>query len=514
MFPSENIRKATHWRHCIALVAFLFLCFFSRAQYALNDRCFSTYRQIILLRFQDARSLIKLEKSEHPGNTFPVYLENYIDFLTLFIGEEKDIYEKQKSFFHSRIKKLEQGDPNSPLFLFTQAEVNLQWALVGLKFEEYTSSALKIRKAYQLFSENQRIFPDFLPNRLGLGIIHIMAGLIPENYNWIARLAGVDGSVENGLSELQQMVSYKGDDRVFRMFRHQAGFYLSIATTSLSKDKSTALRTLLNMEDNLSADSLEGSPLFTFVRVNILMKNGKNDEARQVLESRTVDPHAFPFHYLDYLDGLTRLRKLDLTAGNCFQKYLTSFKGINYIKSAYQKLAWISWLKGDSTACRKYYERVKKFGNTIVDEDKQALYEAEKGIFPNKVLLKIRLLFDGGYYDQALNDLLGTPLKTYVISKKDFIEYGYRLARVYHERGNTDKALYYYLQTVELGKNETFYFAAAASFQMGLIYEDRREFKKADSVYRLCISMRNTEYKTSLNQKAKAGLNRLKKITY
>jgi tetratricopeptide (TPR) repeat protein len=108
--------------------------------------------------------------------------------------------------------------------------------------------------------------------------------------------------------------------------------------------------------------------------------------------------------------------------------------------------------------------------------------------------------------------MLDNPVKSYVKTRKDLTEYTYRLARIYHETGNIPKALDYYQQTVTRGKDEAYYYAASSSYQMGLIYENMGNYPKADNFYRLCISLKNTEYKTSLNQKAKAGLNRLRKM--
>ena len=147
-----------------------------------------------------------------------------------------------------------------------------------------------------------------------------------------------------------------------------------------------------------------------------------------------------------------------------------------------------------------------------MDEDKQAEYEATTGTVPNIILLRSRLLFDGGSYDLALRELLNNSVKTIVKSKRDFIEYTYRLGRIYHETGYLVKALDNYNQTIARGKNEPYYFAAGAACQMGLIYENKGAYARADSAYHLCLSIKPREYKTSLHQKAKAGLNRLKKV--
>jgi len=339
-----------------------------------------------------------------------------------------------------------------------------------------------------------------------------MAGIVPDNYKWITRLMGVEGSLEKGLHELQEVAEYDGQDKTVKVFRSEAVFFMSIIIANLQKHKGEALHTIAIFNAEPANEILLRSPLIIYARATILMKNGRNDEALQILQERKTNDQTYPFFYLDYLEGLARLNCLDLSADEYFKRYIHYFSGLNYIKAAYQKMAWIAALNGDTA---KYFETihfVEKKGTTMVDEDKQAKSEVDSWTFPSIVLLRARLLFDGGYYDRALSEMLDNPVKNYVKSRKDLTEYTYRLARINHETGNIPKALDYYQQTISRGRNEIFYYAAASAYQMGLIYENIGNYNKADSCYRKCLSLKTLEYRTSLNQKAKAGLNRLKKM--
>ena len=170
-----------------------------------------------------------------------------------------------------------------------------------------------------------------------------------------------------------------------------------------------------------------------------------------------------------------------------------------------------SLLVGDTVKFQQTMKIMQTKGVAVVDEDKQALYESVQKILPNVVLLRARLLFDGGYYGRALNELLDKSIKTFIKSKRDLIEYNYRLGRIYHETGNFSKALEYYRQTIQRGCLEPYYYAAGAAYQMGLLYENTGAWLNADSAYHVCLSINTPEYKTSLGQKARAGLNRIKK---
>ncbi len=486
--------------------AFLFSSLSLSAQFQYSQNCQKAYQSIINLHFADARQLIAAEKTSDPSNLVPVYLENYIDFLTLFIGEERKQYDRIKPLFLARIEVLEEGYKTSPLFNFCLGEANLQLASVEMKFGDYTQAALRIRKAHHYFTENEKNYPDFIPNYIGLGITHVIGGIVPDSYKWIANLMGVDGSVSQGLRELRSVADYSGPDVLYSQYRPQALLYLAMVSTNLTKNKSEALKIFEIFQQN----NKQQSPLITFATANILMKNGLNEQALDLLRQRTRDTYSFSFYYLDFMEGVARMNKLDTSAMSNFLYFTYHFRGINYVQSAWQKVGWLEFISGDTSGYEKAMAKVLNSGNAGGEEDRQAIREAQSKQLPNLVLLKSRLLFDGGYYSRALDELLNRPTKTFLFTKKDFVEYSYRLGRVYHESGNPDKALSYYKLTIQRGKREPWYFAAASALQMGLIYENRGDLVRADSAYHVCLACKPADYKNSLSQKAKAGLNRIK----
>jgi tetratricopeptide (TPR) repeat protein len=193
-----------------------------------------------------------------------------------------------------------------------------------------------------------------------------------------------------------------------------------------------------------------------------------------------------------------------------FRNFLEYFHGQNYIRSAYQKLAWISILKGDTNGYHHFINLAANRGSSKTDEDRQAIHEAKSGQVPGVILLRARLLCDGGYYDRALKEILDNPVGNVVKTKRDLIEYSYRLGRIYHELGNEYRATGFYKQTIRRGKSEPYYFAASAALQLGLLYENTGNYKGADSAYRVCLLTDTPEYRNSIAQKAKAGIARVK----
>ena len=485
---------------------FLFSSISLFSQYNFSPGCQKAYQEIIELRFREARQLIAAERSSDAGNLIPFYLENYIDYLTLFISEEHAWYDMIKPGFMARLDALEKGLGSSPYRDFCLGESNLQWAFIQMKFGEYTQAAFRVRKANKYFTENEGLFPDFIPNSIGLGITHFLGGLIPDSYKKVAAIMGLSGSVSQGLAELKSVANYSGSNVIYNQFKPQALLYLAMASVNLGKDKSDALKVV----DLFAKSNVSLSPLIIFARANILMKNGMNEKALEILKQRTYDGGSFPFYFLDFMEGNARLNSLDTSAMANYNYFLLHFRGEHYIKSAWQKIGWLQFIKGDTIGFREAMVKVKNTGSSNGEEDKQALREAESNQLPNLVMLRARLLFDGGYYDKAAAEFLNRPTKTFLFTRKDLVEYTYRLGRIYHESGNSDKAIGYYRLTIQRGKNEPWYFAASSALQMGIIYENRGDLRRADSAYRVCLACKPAEYKNSLSQKAKAGILRIR----
>ena len=183
----------------ILTLLFLFLSTTVFASFQMNERMQQSYSHIINLEFEVANQLLNLELKENSENRIVVLQQNYIDFLTILIGEDEVFFENAKDEKSDRIDFLQEGDENSPYYLYAQAEVHLQWAFARLKFEEYLTAAYEIQKAYSLLEENQELFPEFKLNKKGLGLLHTLVGAIPEKYQWVISLVGMEGTVQQGL---------------------------------------------------------------------------------------------------------------------------------------------------------------------------------------------------------------------------------------------------------------------------------------------------------------------------
>jgi tetratricopeptide (TPR) repeat protein len=456
------------------------------------------------LRFDEARVLVEEEKADDPANLVPVMLDGYMDFLTLVVGEDENDYDRLRSLRSERIDLLSKGNPESPWYRSSIAMINLQWAFARVSFGSYINAARDIRRAYLLLEQNSQLYPGFLPDKVGLGIMHALIGTIPDNLQWVAKLFNMEGSVEGGRNELFEVLT-KADDEGYPFLADEALFFLSFIDINLQADRSKALELIEHYGSE--ADS---NMMLVFSLARLYMNTGNSEKAIELLMNRPYGKAYFPFYYLDYLTGVAKLNRLDSDADRYFLRFTANFKGKSYIKSAYQRLAWCALLEDDTNAYHSMMEKVKLYGNDISDGDKLALRNAIDRQIPELCLLKARLLFDGGYYRKATAVLIDTSCQ--YRTEKDSIEYQYRMARIAHEQGRLEEALIYYDKTIEKGMHEPYYFAANASLQAGMICENDGDLFKAEEYYIMCLDMKNEEYQNSIKQKAKAGLNRIESL--
>ena len=466
-----------------------------------NTSIEEAYNLVITLQFDAAKLKIEEIKREEPNNLLIYHIENYIDFFTIFINEDEEEFKRLENNKNIRLEKLGEGDKESPYYLFSKAEINLQWATIRIKFNQKFDAAREVYRAYKFLEKNQKKFPDFIENKKSLSIIHALSESIP---GVIKKLVGVKGSIELGTKEIREVLEYsKEHDFLFKDETYAIYAYILFYQNN-KKEEAYELLTDANLDHTKS-------PLLCFLKANIAQKNGHNSEALNILEERPIGEAFMPFPYLDFMYGKFKLYELDAGSQEYMLKFLEEFNGRHYIKEAYQKLAWYEIATNEDVAAyKKYMDLCQKEGYDLVDEDKQALKESKDKEIPNPVLLRVRLLFDGGYYGRAYNLLIQ---KAYLFVNDESIEsleFKYRMGRLSQELKNYPDAINYYVMTINEGERIKSFMACNAALQIALIFEGQQKPLQAKKYFDLCLDISPKRYKTSLHQKADSGLDRIK----
>lgn len=465
--------------------------------------CAQAFEEIQKLHLDRAAKLLAEEKSRFPNHLTIDYLEDYIFFYRYFITEDLEGFNQLPTRTKTTLNRLERGPEDSPEYRQYQAEVLIHSALIRGKFESFFPAAQEINRAFKLLKKNERDFPNHLPTRRMISTIRAGVGTLPKKYKWIVKLlSSLSGSVQEGLDGLTSVIDESKDDPSF-VYHWESKMLYSLVLTHFANQPEKAydeIESLVSLIDDV--------PLIRFAFVNAAQGIGQNDEVIRLLNTYSAEPGQLPVHYFSYILGVSKLYRGDADADGPLLNYVNAFKGRNYIKEAYQKLAWHELMKENLTGYRTFMHLVSTKGVAVTDEDKQAGREAEQGIVPHAQILRARLYFDGGYYRKAINRL--NEIDQEGLSFGERLELNYRLGRVYQQTQSLAKALGAYNQTIQKGKDTRYYYPCNAALQSGIIYEELKMYRQARIFYEVCLEMSPDTYQNSLHQKAKAGLDRIK----
>ncbi|MFN8356941.1 MAG: tetratricopeptide repeat protein [Spirosomataceae bacterium] len=473
------------------------------ADFEWNQQTRQAYQDIRKLKVASGKAILA---QESPQNGIKVFLDDYADMVYLLISEDPAYFKKVQNLEDERLELVERLDKNSPYQRFVLAEIRLHWAFVKLKFGKEISGCWDIIKAYKLLDENTRKFPSFLPTQKSLGLLHVLIGATPENYQWVPNLLGLRGNIQQGLSEIQSVIA---EDTLFRQETQLIDFLLHSYLIGMDESKLSRLEEVVQK----APDDL----LFHLFGASMLIKNNQSERALAIIERRLVGTGYLTVPSLEYLRGEALLEKgLYLQAIEAFKRYLRLQKGHNFIKDSHYKLFLAYWLQGSEAEGLVYLHKIKLVGTTITEQDKAAqqfVEHYERGYRPVVPLIKARLAFDGGFYEQALHTLRSLN-ETELVQLKDKAEFNYRLGRIYQKTNAFAQAITHYERAIVLSDNTNWSFGATSSLQLGYIYQRTKQLTKADYYFKKAISYRNHEYKNSIDNKAKAALNSMKLDTH
>lgn len=461
------------------------------------------YRSLTSLRLQEGLQQLVIVQQADPDNLIPVFLENYADFFTLFMNEDPDDYSVMYPRMGQRISRLESGDNSDPWYRYCLSMIRVQRAAVSIKFGHLWDAAWDIRKAYQLIKDNRKKFPAFTPNQLLYGTLDAITGTIPKGYRWVASLLGMTGSLTEGTALVRQFAL--GGDPLARMLAPESAFLYPYLCFYLNNQQDVALRFIRDQQLDLV-----NNHLLAFMAANLGINHQASAYAAAVIQHRNMSDAYLRTPVWDFEMGYAELYRLQFeSATRYLERFLQNFRGKFYVKDACQKLSWCYYLMGNQARAEEIRQWVRTRGNTDAEADKQALQEAKSGHWSNPLLLRARLLSDGGYHHEAAALLQGKTEDDFS-GTADKLEFAYRTARIYDALDMTDAAIRSYLITIRIGRDRKEYFAARAALQLGQLYESRGDKNKAIAYYQDCLGMDDHDYKNSLDQKAKSGIARCK----
>ncbi len=455
------------------------------------------YQNTFALKITESRQLLA---KENTNNCLKIYVENLTDVVQILFTDDMALKAKIQHKEDERLAAIEAINEKSPYKKLLQAEIRFQWAIVKLNYGDEVAAAWNIIKTYKLLEENQKEFPQFLPTKKLLGLLHVLIGTTPDQYKWVTKLIGVKGDVALGLKELEEVSK---SDAVFGI---EATVYQAyIQAYMLQNDKiaqSIISKLILNNTDN---------QLINYLAAAVYLKTNEAEVAKKIISKK-------PKGSFISLAGYPRFEgEIALAEGNYdkaiqdFKSFLGQTKGQTYVKDAYLKIGFAYFINNQIKEAESSFLKASKMGSTYKEKDKLAQKFIDNWLstkqLPDKTLLKTRFYFDGGFLEKALNEMTSKSEKDYTkIEEK--AEFNYRFGRIYQGLNQKKKAILYFDRAIALSENLEIYFGANAALQAGLMLKNDNK-AIAKSYFLKAISFKKHPYKTSTDAKAKAALDLL-----
>ncbi|MGC9470598.1 MAG: hypothetical protein ACP5D1_03530 [Bacteroidales bacterium] len=367
----------------------------------------------------------------------------------------------------------------------------LQSAMVYLCFGEEIKAGRRILQAFRTFTDIPAAPAD--PQYLKIkGLFIFIAGNFPRPL--LSFLPGMSFSPEGYSPHLEKAASMYPENSIFRR-----EIQMLHALCLLADDQPLMAGSLLG-----SARGTEGLP--ALIRLVSLKKAGKNEEVIRESGYWTVRSD---IPWFEYLLGEAWLRKGGEEADACLDRFLERYRGGHYRKSALLKRAWAALLHGRDDEYMHFIDRVKTEGYQVTEADRHAMAEAGYSTGVHRGLLQARLLFDGGYYYEALQVMQQVRPEEMFQSGRLALEYTYRMGRILQKLGRDEAALKSFDQTIGMGMEAPWYYPAYAAWQAGHICEKNGYTRRAGEYYRLCLQMKTMEYRSFIRRKARRSLRSL-----
>jgi hypothetical protein len=488
------------------VVFFMLLTWGTISEAAYNSDYLSIQRQIYSLELDSALAEcdVKLQNQE----TLAHFLKSKALFLKAVLLQSASDYEA----FLSHNKKTKQSLSGKDLIsdkYFYLEEVHFYEAIIKARQNKLLDAANSLLSSYKYGKKSIEENPEQKAALKTLGLIEAGLANLPSFYKSMASGLGFKSDLAGGIKKLEDFhkaanVKYPE----WRAMKLESAYFLSLIYKHQKNDSKKATDYLIKHTNNFIYN-----PLQAILRADLALKNGRLHQAHTTLLKsefhRKKTQLEIPYRH--FIWGEVHLfSNKTKEAKKSFKTFLAQSQSKDFVKSAYQRLAWIAALEENKGVYLKYCDELKEKGQALFENDQQAQKEAEARIYPNPNLLRSRILFDGKQYKEALQALDGLKTNSFN-SDRDRAEYAYRKGRIYEKLKDSELAIAFYKEAMVHGKELSNYFASYAALYCGEIYLGLGNCKEAKVYLQKSTSFKaNKEYRNSIERRAKMGLQQCK----
>ncbi len=485
------------------LLAFGFWIFprSASANFDYNTNCQQAMQAILDLKTRTAREILQKEYAINPQNGYVIYLEHYCECIELIVTEDIKIYEKLIDSYSGRMEQMDKLDDGSPCNSWLQAEMLFQTGLAQVKFGTRTNGVYKMLSSYERIKDHRKKYPLYWQNQKLLGMFNIILDNIPPFLRWAAEIFGFGGDSDTGLRQLQ---AYGIKAKDTPGLAEESAIMTNLGFL-LARQENEAFKFMTTLDENITKLTL-----VKYLYANSASFVYRNDLTLKLLTDINQKNSRSIFMLFHILRGVPNLITWKWMQRIYLEAFLNDYTLLDYKKAACNRLSYCYLLEGNMQKYEEYRSKVATVGQNIRERDREAMIESSGPVIPHTGLLKAQLLCDGGYFSQA--DSILKSINPDLLSHTSYqLEYYYRKGRIYQLTGKTDLAIEEFNEVYSKGNLLPYTFATRSALQLGIIYEELKNYPLSLQWYDSCLNTYNSAHTTDgVEQTAEKGVKRVK----
>lgn len=418
------------------------------------------------------------------------FLREYMALMTFTAANTERNYEQ---YIQASDRALDAAE-RSPAADNLSCQLHIHKAMVLMYDGSMLSAGLQFWKAYRRFKAGESSCPTLDAQLLYRGLFNIVLSQVPDKWRALKGLLGLaDGDLAEGFRQIEQ---YR--QRVqHRPGLHAEALIFSFANVFFSHDQGLSQR----LEELIRQCP---SPV---VRYAYLLTCGRRQmgEAATWALAQCSDDDLRRFPLL-----LHQRERWALRAGHLQEalqwgrRFTSTYTGKSNAANGFLDMAYAQLLLDNKAAAQRLVQQCLATESDF-DIDQRSRNEASRLMQSDTALLRARLLYDFGRYQEARQRLARMKPR-----QQDLPEWHFRLARACELLGDTAQALNLYDKTIELSQNSTLYFGPYAAVHAADICLARRNNDKCRQYCLTARKLNNGEYSKELEQRIDLTLRTLK----
>lgn len=478
------------------------LCYAVSASFEYSPNIIRAHNFLYNLYVKDCRRLLDEEHAANPENKAVEASRAALIFAEATAADVDDVTRRSIGQIKKLLKEVESDKALGVHHLIARTELNIYTGMLHVRLNNRLRAASDFLSAYNAAKSAYSKYPKDAMVRLLWGNMMATIGSLPSDLRRYLSVIGFSGDVQKGIAIMKSAHKSITTQREYKPYLTRANLLFLIT-----------LKQLVDNEEVLPQNegiNIQENTVIAVVSAKVLMEQGHNEQALSILESNKPRTGQARLHYYHFLYGKAKLSAGRADAEQSFLSFLREYKGVHHLKATHKYLSWHYLLNDDFARADSVRRLIPMVGAEVIGPDQQAAREAEVPL--NKVLIKARVLFDGGYLSSALEVLLADTALQCCHLPDEKAEYYYRLGRIYQKQGLVYPAINAFENAVSVHDVAAFN-RANASLQAALLFEKIGQKEHAKNYFQKCLAMKGFPYQEGLHQKAKAGLLRVDSLT-